>query len=85
MNIFIQWQASISDAYLTDTHPYFPFIELNISLLPQGSLASIPNKNLIISANLLQLIIGMLFIKLNALVAKLMGNFTEIRIISSDH
>ena len=38
MNAFIQWQETISDAYLTDTPLYFPFIELNISFLPQGSL-----------------------------------------------
>ena len=47
MNIFIQWQETISDAYLTDTPSYFPFIEPNISLLPQGSLASIPSNTLI--------------------------------------
>ena len=48
MNTFIQWQETISDAYLTDTPPYFPFVEFNISLLPQGSLASIPSNDLII-------------------------------------
>ena len=37
MNTFIQWQETISDAYLTDTPPYFPFIELNISLSPRKS------------------------------------------------
>ena len=47
MNTFIQWQETISDAYLTDTPSYFPFIEPNISLLPQGSLASIPSNALI--------------------------------------
>ena len=49
MNIFIQWQETISDAYLTDTPSYFPLIEPNISLLPQGSLASIPSNGLIFS------------------------------------
>ena len=34
-------------AHLTDTPPYFPFIEPNISPLPQGSLASIPSNALI--------------------------------------
>ena len=47
MNTFIQWQETISDTYLTDTPPYFPFIELDISLLPQESLASIPSNALI--------------------------------------
>ena len=47
MNTFIQWQETISDAYLTDTPPYFPFIEPNVSLLPQGSLAGIPSNALI--------------------------------------
>ena len=47
MNIFIQWQETISDAYLTDTPSYFPLIEPNISLLPQGSLAGIPSNALI--------------------------------------
>ena len=47
MNTFIQWQETISDAYLTDTPSYFSFIEPNISLLPQGSLASIPSNALI--------------------------------------
>ena len=48
MNTFIQWQETIiSDAYLTDTPSYFPFIEPNISLLPQGSLASIASNALI--------------------------------------
>ena len=46
MNTFIQWQETISGVFLTDTLPYFPFIELDISLLPQGSLASIPSKAL---------------------------------------
>ena len=32
MNTFIQWQETINDAYLTDTSPYFPFIEPNVSL-----------------------------------------------------
>ena len=40
MNTFIQWQETISDAYLTDTPPCFPFIEPNISLLSQGGLAN---------------------------------------------
>ena len=47
MNTFIQWRKTISDTYLTDTLPCFPFIEPNISLLPQGSLASIPSNALI--------------------------------------
>ena len=34
MNTFIQWKETISDACLTDTPSYFPFIEPNISLLP---------------------------------------------------
>ena len=40
---FIQWQKTISDTYLTDTPPCFPFILPNTSLLPQGCLASIPS------------------------------------------
>ena len=48
INTFIQWQEAISDAYLTDTPSYFPFIEPNISLLPQGSLASMPSNALIL-------------------------------------
>ena len=47
MNTFMQWKETISDTYLTDTPPCFPFIEPNISLLPQGSLASIPSNALI--------------------------------------
>ena len=47
MNTFIQWQETISDAYLTYTPSYFPLIEPNTSLLPQGSLASIPSNALI--------------------------------------
>ena len=47
MNTFIQWKETISDAYLTDTPSCFPFIEPNISPLPQGSLASIPSNALI--------------------------------------
>ena len=47
MNTFIQWQETISDAFLTYTPSYFPFIEPNTSLLPQGSLASRPSKALI--------------------------------------
>ena len=42
MNAFIQWKETTGDAYLTDTLSCFPFIEPNISPLPQGSLASIP-------------------------------------------
>ena len=49
MNTFIQWQETISDAYLTDTPSYFPFIEPNVSLIPQASLASIPSNALIYS------------------------------------
>ena len=48
MNTFIQWQETISDAYLTYTPSYFPFIQPNTSLLPQGSLASIPSNALIV-------------------------------------
>ena len=44
----IQWQETISDAYLTYTPLCFPFIEPNISLLPQGSLTSIPSNTLIL-------------------------------------
>ena len=51
MNIFIQWQKTISDTYLTYTPPCFPFIEPNVSLLPQGSLASIPSNALIFVNN----------------------------------
>ena len=47
MNTFIQLQETISDAYLTYTPSYFPFIKPNTSLLPQGSLASIPSNALI--------------------------------------
>ena len=47
MNTFMPWQETISDTYLTYTPPCFPFIEPNISLLPQGSLASIPSNALI--------------------------------------
>ena len=55
MNTFIQWQETISDAYLTYTPSYFPFIEPNTSLLPQASLASIPSNALIfISFSLLK-------------------------------
>ena len=49
MNTFIQWQETISDAYLTYTPSYFPFIEPNTSLLPEGSLASIPSNALILN------------------------------------
>ena len=51
MNTFIQWQEtiSISDAYLANTPSYFPLIKPNVSLLPQGSLASIPSNALIYS------------------------------------
>ena len=49
MNTFIQWQETISDAYLTYTPSYFPFIKRNTFLLPQGSLASIPSNALIFS------------------------------------
>ena len=48
MNTFIQWQETINDAYLTDTPSYFPLVEPNTSLLPQGSLASIPSNALIL-------------------------------------
>ena len=48
MNTFIQWQETISDAYLTDTPSCFLFIEPNISPLPQGSLASVPSNALIL-------------------------------------
>ena len=48
MNTFIQWQETSSDTYLTCTPLCFPLIEPNISLLPQGSLASIPSNSLII-------------------------------------
>ena len=41
MNTFIQWKEAISDAYLTGTLRVF--IEPNISLLPQGSLANVPS------------------------------------------
>ena len=44
---FYPVEETISDAYLTDTPSYFPFIEPNISLLPQGSLASMPSNALI--------------------------------------
>ena len=47
MNTFIQWQETISDAYLAYTPSYFPFIKPNTFLLPQGSLASIPSNALI--------------------------------------
>ena len=48
MNTFIQWQETISDTYLTYTPPCFPFIEPNVSPLPQGSLASIASNALIV-------------------------------------
>ena len=51
MNTFIQWQETISDAYLTYTPSYFPFIKPNTFLLPQGSLASIPSNALILDMN----------------------------------
>ena len=51
MNTFIHWQETISDAYLTDTPPYFLFIVLNISPLPQESLASIPSNALIMKSD----------------------------------
>ena len=47
MNTFIQWKETISDAYLRDTPLCFPFIEPDISPLPQESLASIPSNALI--------------------------------------
>ena len=46
LNTFIQRQETINDTYLTDTPPCFPFIEPDISLLPQGSLVSIPSNAL---------------------------------------
>ena len=48
INTFIQWKETISDAYLTDTPSCFPFIDPNISPLPQRSLASIPSNTLIL-------------------------------------
>ena len=48
MNTFIQQRETISGAYLTDTPLCFPFIEPDTSLLPQGSLASIPSNALIL-------------------------------------
>ena len=51
-NTLIQWQEAISsDTYLTYTPPSFLFIESNISLLPQGSLASIPSNALIFTVS----------------------------------
>ena len=52
MNTFIQWQETISDTYLTDTSSCFPFIEPNISLLPQGGLATIQSNALFLLAKL---------------------------------
>ena len=47
---FIQWKETIRDTYLTYAPAYTPscflFIEPNISLLPQGSLAIIPSNAL---------------------------------------